>query len=373
MSAYESKAQPIKLGYLYDFLLPKDYPADKNADTLDSLKLVFKQGYEQRIIDRPVEIILKEVEGFPKGTFKAVYDAYAELVEEGCIAVFGPFIADNAVPMREFIEERFKVPSISVTGSEDFLGEWTFSLNMGSMLDEPVVISHLIAKRGLKTVGAIIEQSLVGESYIKNFRRSARAAGLHIVAEEFVAQTASDVREHEAVRRLYETRPDAIVHWGFGFGIVHVNAELKKLNWDPPRFAGTAWQNAWINPLIWNAYLGWIGLDQYDEGNLVGQKYLDEYKKEYGRRPEYCLIPVNRDIATLFLHAFADSHPLTPRGVKEALERVKMIPAASGAPGTRIGFGKWMRRGWVGSGYLVARRLDPDGVNSHLVERFGHE
>jgi branched-chain amino acid transport system substrate-binding protein len=27
----------------------------------------------------------------------------------------------------------------------------------------------------------------------------------------------------------------------------------------------------------------------------------------------------------------------------------------------------------IGAGYLVARRLDADGVNSHLVDRFGEE
>ena len=50
-----------------------------------------------------------------------------------------------------------------------------------------------------------------------------------------------------------------------------------------------------------------------------------------------------------------------------------MVPAASGAPGTYLSFGKWTRRGWMGAGYLVARRLDPDGVSAHLVDRFGQE
>ena len=99
---------------------------------------------------------------------------------------------------------------------------------------------------------------------------------------------------------------------------------------------GTAFQNAWINDVMWNAILGWTGLDQYDEANLVGQRFLDQLQATYGRRPEYCVPVVNRDLATVFLHAFADAHPLTPRGVKEALERVKMLPAASGAPGTRL-------------------------------------
>jgi hypothetical protein len=124
---------------------------------------------------------------------------------------------------------------------------------------------------------------------------------------------------------------------------------------------------------MWNAFLGWTGVDQYDEGNTVGQRFLDEYHEAYGRRPEWCVPVVNRDVAHTLLRALADAHPLCPRGVKAALERVKMMPAASGAPGTRVSFGRWTRRAWMGAGYLVARRLDADGVNSHLVDRFGEE
>lgn len=122
---------------------------------------------------------------------------------------------------------------------------------------------------------------------------------------------------------------------------------------------------------MWQAIEGWTGLDQYDEGNVTGQKFLDEFAEAFGRRPEYCVPVVNRDLATVLLTAFADAHPLTPKGVRDALERVKMLPAASGSPGTRLSFGKWTRRGWMGAGYLVARRLDADGKNSHLVARFG--
>ena len=49
-----------------------------------------------------------------------------------------------------------------------------------------------------------------------------------------------------------------------------------------------------------------------------------------------------------------------------------MLPAASGAPGTGISFGRWKRHAWVGAG-LVARQLDADGVTAHLVDRFGEE
>jgi ABC-type branched-subunit amino acid transport system substrate-binding protein len=368
---YESSAEPIKLGYLLDFRMPEGAAPEQRDDLTQPFELVFQDGLERRLIDRPVKIVYREVEGLPKGSAKAVIEAFGELVDEGCLAVFGPAITDNAVPTREAIEDRFHVPAISVTGTDDWLGEWTFALPQGSMTDEPIFWAHLLAKGGHTEVGALIEQSLVGDSYIRSFRKACASEGIRIVAEEWIAQTAQDVGN--AVRKLHEAKAGAIVHCGFGFGLVQVNPALEAIDWDPPRFMGTAFENAWINSTMWNAILGWIGLDQYDEGNAVGQRFLDQLQTTYGRRPEYCVPVVNRDIATVFLHAFADAHPLTPRGVKEALERVKMLPAASGAPGTRLSFGKWTRRGWMGAGYLVARRLDPDGVSSHLVDRFGQE
>jgi ABC-type branched-subunit amino acid transport system substrate-binding protein len=258
--SYESHAEPIKLGYLFDFKLPPGYPRDQLDDLTDSFQLVFRKGLEAGMIDRPVEIVFREVEGLPKGTVKAVIDAYSELVDKGCLAVFGPAITDNAVPLREEIENRFKVPAISVSGADDWLGEWTFALPQGSMTDEPIYWAHLIAKAGHRTVGMIIEQSLIGESYAKFFRKAARAKGLRIVNEQVVPQTAQDIAA--ALASMHEARPDALVHCGFGFGIVRVNPALKALDWDPPRYMGTAFQNAWINPAMWQAILGHIPINR---------------------------------------------------------------------------------------------------------------
>jgi ABC-type branched-subunit amino acid transport system substrate-binding protein len=369
--SYESTAEPIKIGYLMDFRLPEGFPQTYFEDLTQPFDLVFKQATEQGLLDRPIEIVYREVEGLPKGSVKAVIDAYGELCDEGCLAVFGPHITDNCVPTREAIEDRFKVPCISVTGSDEALGEWFFSFPQGSLTDEPIFWTDLLAKGGHTEVGVLKEQSLVGETYLKNFREACRRRGIRIVAEATIAQTAQDVSA--AVRILHEAKAPAIVHCGFGFGVVFINPALQELNWDPPRFTSTAFQNAWINPVMWNAFMGWVGIDQYDEGNPVGQAFLDEYQRAYGRRTEWCVSVVNRDVAMTLVRALGDAHPLSPRGVKEALERVKMMPAASGAPGTRVSFGNWTRRAWMGAGYLVARRLDADGVNSHLVDRFGEE
>jgi ABC-type branched-subunit amino acid transport system substrate-binding protein len=367
--SYESTAEPIKLGILQDWVVPEDHPQERIDDFFLPLKLVFADGLERGLIDRPVELVVRETWGLPKGSVKAVIDAFGELVDEGCLAVFGPAISDNCVPTREAIEERYHVPAISMCGSDDWLGEWTFALPQGSLTDEPIFWADLLAKDGHTEVGALVEQSLVGDTYFRNFSKACNALGINIVSERRIAQTARDVEAD--VRALYEAKASAIVHCGFGFGVLFVNAALEALGWDPPRFMGTAFQNAWFHDALWNGMLGWTGVDQYDEANVVGQQFLDRFEAAYGRRPAWVLPLVNRDFATVLLHAFADAHPLSPRGVKEALERVKMVPAAAGAPGTRLSFGKWTRRGWMGAGYLVARQLNPDGHTSRLVGRFG--
>jgi hypothetical protein len=66
------------------------------------------------------------------------------------------------------------------------------------------------------------------------------------------------------------------------------------------------------------------------------------------------------DMARVIAYAIAGAAPLTGAGVKDALEHVKMVPAASGAPGTYLRFGRFIRQGWVGAEYLVARRALPD-------------
>ena len=225
--AYESTAEPIKLGYLFDFTLPDSFPDEARQDLILPFELVFRQGLEAGVIDRPVKIVYREVEGLPKGTIKSVIDAYGELVEEGCLVVFGPYITDNCVPTREAIEDRFRVPAISCTGTDDWLGEWTFALPQGSVTDEPIFWADLLVKAGQREVGVLIEQSLVGDSYVQNFRRACKATGVRIVAEEWIPQIAQDIGP--AIRRLYEAKAQCLVHCGFGFGIALANHALEEI------------------------------------------------------------------------------------------------------------------------------------------------
>ena len=65
-------------------------------------------------------------------------------------------------------------------------------------------------------MGLLVEQSLIGETYSKNFRKAAHRRGLRVVAEAPIAQTAQDVTE--SVKILHEAQASAILRCGFGFG-----------------------------------------------------------------------------------------------------------------------------------------------------------
>jgi branched-chain amino acid transport system substrate-binding protein len=104
--SYESTAEPVKVGYLMDFKLPPGFPEELFASFTQTFDLIFEEAVAQGLMDRPVQMVYREVEGLPKGSVKAVIDAYGELVDEGCLVVFGPNITDNCVPLREAISDR---------------------------------------------------------------------------------------------------------------------------------------------------------------------------------------------------------------------------------------------------------------------------
>ena len=66
--SYESTAEPIKLGYLFDFKLPDAYPQEMRDDLVRPFELVFAEGLRQGVIDRPVEIVFREAKPSSSGS-----------------------------------------------------------------------------------------------------------------------------------------------------------------------------------------------------------------------------------------------------------------------------------------------------------------
>ena len=61
------------------------------------------------------------------------------------------------------------------------------------------------------------------------------------------------------------------------------------------------------------------------------------------------------DLGRLVAEAIVCADHLTPAGLRDGLEHVKLLPAAIGAPGTTMGFGRWDRAALKGE-FLVLRQ-----------------
>ncbi|HLM17235.1 MAG TPA: ABC transporter substrate-binding protein [Acidimicrobiia bacterium] len=350
-----SDIAPVKVGLLADYV----EGADRIDPTvLNALRMTFEEFHEAGTIERPVELVLRAVQGLPNGSFRAVRDAFYELVEEDCVVIFGPYVSENGVPLARYVQELAEVAVITMAGNESMLGEWVFALNNGSMEEEPIIMAAVCRHDGHRSVGIAYEQSLIGQQYLAIARRAYIDAGLRITGEVAIPQVTSEKRA--AMEELHAGDPDALVHVGFGLGLLGMNDALAAIGWDPARYTTTAFEFAHGSEMWMRQLTNWIGLDSFDERNEVGRAFLDRYEARFGTRPEYFMPVYCYDMARMIALAIAGAAPLTGEGVKDALEHIKMLPAASGAPGTYLRFGRFIRQGWVGAEYLVARRVLPD-------------
>jgi len=367
--------EPVKVGLLIDYIEGTG-GSDSMLEgiVLAAFRIAEDELREKKMLDREVEYVIEQANGLPNGSFKPVRDAYYRLVEAGCVIIFGPWISENGAPLGEYVNAG-EVPCITVAGTESMLGEYMFGLPAGSMEEEPIIMANVAWYDGCRTMGIAYEDSLIGEQYLRTAREACKTLGIEITGEVAIPQiVATKVDE---LRVLAANKPDGLMHIGMGLGVQHINAGLKEIGWMPRRYTCTAFEFAANSPM-WREHLaGWVGLDQFDERNEVGRDFLDRFEAKHGRRPAFYWPLLAYDVGRMMLTAIATARPLTGQGVKAALERIKMMPAATGAPGTRMRFGRFIRHGWVGGEFLVARRVldDASGIVMHgtingLVEAY---
>jgi branched-chain amino acid transport system substrate-binding protein len=125
----------IKLGSIPIGILIDDAPVPKKARRVmfDALNLAFSDALKERLIDRPVEMITREVVGLQKGgRLSDVVNAWKELAAEGVVGIYGPWVSENAMGLRGYVENEGHIPTLSMTGTDKWYGEWCFNINNGS-------------------------------------------------------------------------------------------------------------------------------------------------------------------------------------------------------------------------------------------------
>jgi ABC-type branched-subunit amino acid transport system substrate-binding protein len=339
---------PVKVGVLIDIDMgTKD-------DFLACLRFAFDEAHEAGVVTRPVELVVKEAIGLPRLEAKNTIDGYLDLVRQGVLCTIGPLITDNSIALAPVIDET-GVSAVTWTGTDRYHGEFCFNLGNGGLAEEAAIMATWIRRSGYRTVGMIHEISPGGVEYASNFRWYAAREGLDVLIEAYTTQVPGDL---EAVlRKIRDQRPDCLAYLGYGYPTILMGPMFRSLGWDPPRIMTTAFQFCYAKPEWMAALEGWVGIDQMCERNPLLQPMLDRFAAVRGKRCDHTVTALSYDTARLVAEGIARANLLTPRGVKEGLERVRMLPAVNGGPRTHMSLGPWDHKAYKGD-WLVIRRIE---------------
>jgi branched-chain amino acid transport system substrate-binding protein len=332
----------ILVGLLFDF--PQ---GDGGESFEEAVRLGLDEISSTDRIDRPVEFVHRHARGLPAGTEHDVVQAFLELEEAGVLLIIGPSISDNGLIVQP-LADAAALPCINYTGGERTRGEFMFHYQIGSLEEEPAVLAARLAERGLRRAAVVHDRSPVGARYAECFEEARVGLELETTGSAAISPLADDVRA--VIDRLRETGPDALVYLGLGVTSRAVAVALADIGWDVPVVANSALMFGYARPDWRDGWAGWEYLDGVADDNRVRARLRERSKRAAGG-PIGCAA---YDMGRLVGEAIARAQHLTRAGLKEGLERVKQLPAASGVDGTTMGFGTYDHAALKGR-YLVLR------------------
>lgn len=333
-------AAPALFGVLYDF--PQ---GDGGALFEDAFRLGLDAV--RRAFDRPVELVAVHARGLPAGTAHEMELGFEELANAGVLAVAGPSISDNALVIQPLADRR-QVPCINYSGGERTRGQWMFHYQVGSLAEEPVVLAAHLAGQGHSSVALAHDQSAVGRGYAEAFAEACVARGVELAASAPVSPLADDLVP--VVQRLRASDPAALCYLGLGVAARPLSLAVASEDWKVPVVANSALMFGYARKDWRQAWEAWTYVDTVSDAN-------PERAALRQRSPRSAAGPIGvaaYDMGRLFGAALERAAHLTRDGVRQALESVKALPAASGSPGTTMGFGPW-DHGALKGPYLVLR------------------
>jgi branched-chain amino acid transport system substrate-binding protein len=305
----------LRVGVLHDF---------PTADEGRSFERNVRRGMQPVVdsgrLDLEVEIVHAAGLGLPlpEGSAHAVEQAFSDLVAQGVVAILGPAISDNALVVQP-LADAARIPTLNYTGSEETRSEYGFQYQIGSLEDEPSVLAENLWVRGLTQIALVRDRSYVGRRMASFFEDAAAVHGLSITSRA-EADAIVSLGMWDTARALAAERPE-----------VPVVANSALIYGHHDRQAACAWE-------------GWAYPDTVSEANETYAALGDVGPGVAGQH----------DMGRLIGEALARARVANGPGVMEGLERVKAIPAASGEPGTLMGFGR-CERGALKGRYLVVR------------------
>ncbi len=353
-------AKALKIGVLLDT------PAHRAPEKmLNSIQLRIELANAAGGVEgRDIELVHEVADGAHSGLPENLVPAFHRLAADpSVIGIIGPAITDNCLVIVDDVQ-RARLPTLCWPGSEDCRGEWYFQFQVGSFADETLFLARAMAANGHRRIG-VIQAGTTGMHYFAHFEREARFLGLTIAGKEYahVHEAALDAQ----VNALREQSPDAILFLGMGEPTLGFARTAHRLGWDVPRYSNIAMlQIAMLPDAELGPFEGLVWVDQVEPRNLALQAFRAAYRARYGA--EALGIPHSAagwDMATLMVEALKRAPNLSRAGLKEGLENVKQLPAATGGVNPVMGFCKWDRQALKGPDLMMYRHVRDGRIESY--------
>jgi ABC-type branched-subunit amino acid transport system substrate-binding protein len=359
-------AAPVKIGFLSD--LPSGAGV---ARSLDPILLAFEDAMIEGRLTHPIELFAMHALGLPYGSADYVVAAFRELVDRGCSIVLSTGVTNNAVVLRDVINE-VHVPYITMAGTTTFVGDYCFLLPNGGHSEEATIVAAYLADRGLRRVVLTGEGTDGDVEYRKFFEEQASLYGLEIIETYYFPNDPTDAEVDAELERFRSLEPDALAYVGFGINTKQFGQSLKRIGWDPPRAMNTAILWAFAGGEWAEALEGWVGIDQTNndhddvEPNRNYKAMIDRFEKRFGNRRDSTMTALFYDQGRSAAEAIINGPSQDGPGLKAGLERIAMMPSTLGGPRTYIGFGPNDHRGYRGD-FMFMKELRADG-KFHFVQ-----
>jgi ABC-type branched-subunit amino acid transport system substrate-binding protein len=327
---------------------------------VDGVRLGVEWSFDEGLIDRPVELVVRYALGQPWNDSSVVNDAWLQLVEtDRVLGVAGPMTTDNCLGLLPEVK-RLGVPTMAICGSQCYLGESAFSLPNGGMADEPALMTAWLNHEGHSPVAVLYDSpSQIGAEYLHYFRLSAAERRIAVTTQLPMWPTPSEDDVDHAIAEARASGAKAVVYLTLGAREVTkwLPSAFSKIAWDPPRIATTAFVGASYSSAQLADWEGWTGVDQTHEENPIFKEVLELWQKRFDYRPFSSAASCGWDAGRAFGLALGRMGIINSSGLSSALETIRRLPAATGGPGTTISFGPGDHRGYKGADYLLLRRV----------------
>lgn len=330
----------LRIGVLHDLPRP-----DGGEDFARMLQLGFAQ-MDTEGGGEPLDVVGVVADGAPRAGEDAVRAAMEDLIRSDVVAVVGPAITDSALAVLPLVEQA-ALPTVNYAGSQRARSSSMFQYQVGSLEEEPYLLAAELERRGLRRIGVVRETSVIGDELFLFLDDACRRHGLDTASVSVVGPDGGGAEP--AAAALRDADVEAAIYLGLGMSARALGEAMQGV--EIPMLANSALMFGHAMPDWTQLWEGWSYVDVFDDDNRV----LAELRRRFPASAGPITLAVPYDLGRLLGAAVRHAATRDRAGVAAALELVKRLPAALGADGTWMGFGRWDHSALKGD-YLVLRR-----------------